>query len=474
MNEQTEKKKPERKSTPPERTSNPPGEMIGGTPTQKLHKTLGNAGVLIESAIVEKVDDAVRPVTGEIDELKERLDRNDDNYTAALGEAVSREETAQGGIEAVELNTRTLEGVKDEFGEMKAKFIEHGGKVEEYKVKVDGVELNFEQLREYITIKDKGFEFRAKELEHDFKETVERIKASTKAEVAKLSGVFLEAMKEFELMQKGLNKRVGAAEKEAENAKKIVEEARTIAHDVEAHVEGAKDIASDVASRQEDMASEVSGLGRQVDQVRTSMLPPPAPVSAEEEVKEPSGVERMPPPPVKKVSNGKEIEATLEENNQILDKREENISNLKELATILLDRHDIEGLKETEAVKPLDITEYQGYEKLTEVSKKRLGKLAEQRTRMREQGAELKAIYEATGRLARRTGVEMKTPPPREAGKIAIENEQELESITINGNIANVIKQISTELKKQERKENIIVEGLKAVMDVNTEGELNG
>ena len=91
---------------------------------------------------------------------------------------------------------------------------------------------------------------------------------------------------------------------------------------------------------------------------------------------------------------------------------------------------------------------------------------------MREQGAELKALYEAAGRLARKTGVEMKTLPPREAKEISIEKEQQLDSTKmVNGEIANAIKEISTELKKQSYKAIIIYDGLNAVANVNMEGE---
>jgi len=482
MSAQTEKKperksKPpsERKSVPPERRSSKPPRIIGGSSTQMLHKKfadMGNMGCLIEGAITEKVGEEVGDVKVKLNEIGERIDRHETAYNAALGEAARREEAAEEALGEIETNTKTLEAVKDEFAEMKKGIAEHKKTVEEHTGKVGVLESSVEDLKTVMEAREKGMEFRARELEHDFKESVGRIREAAESRVKSVEARLAEVLEKFELMekeQKGIHKRIDTVEDDSRTTRKIADEA---AHDSEvakAAASGALEVAASIQNATNGISSDMHRMGKEVE--RLSITPPPS-ATAEEAVGETSGVARIPPPPVRMGESKKEIEEMLDEIELELDQRRATVLELKEVANILLDVYSVDGIKEAEKAVPVDFTECGGYGKLRDISKKRLDTLAGQITRMREQGAELKAIYEAAGRLARKTGLEVQKLPPREAEELAIERATEFSSITVRGDIERAAGELSRELDKQAHKIEMVHDILNKVANVDQEGEL--
>lgn len=474
---QKEQKPEKGKSIPPKTGETlPPGKMIGGSAVKKMRRELGNMGGLIEEATGEKAEAAVKPVQekvgeveGRVTDLEEKVNRNDNTYNAALGEAVRRKEAAEDALREIDTNTKTLEGVRDEFGEMKTKFVENSGKVEQYKVQVDGIELSVEQLHTHMAGKEKGLDLRVRELEYDTKERIKRIEATAKEKVDEVLNVFLGAMQEFELMQnaqKGINTRLDGVEKGVEGARKTADNALTESETASAAAEKALDVANKAHGNMSEMDSGMHSMRRDLE--RLSMTPAPTP-AAEEAVREPSGVAAMPPAPVE-VKNGngngkRQIKETLRKNEEKLLEINGQMGDGRAIVEGLIEGTSLKEISETRELTELDISAYEGYDALNKHTQKILGDLTFQLMQVRKQRAELDVVYDAVKRMARTEGCHKELSMPAVEQKTQLENVKRLTSMNVNEIMTNTAEKMEIEINKNSYIMSYIYDGIERVMD---------
>ncbi len=444
--------------------SDTPTLQPGETRLERLNRNFGRAGRLIYDVLVE-----------EIKPLNAKLQSMGTDFRAAVATAKERKQAAEEAEKKFEEAKKELEGYEN----LRAELNDYKKKVEELIAIREGEKADYElRMNEIAYDRDQAkihyerlFEAKTELLKKQYDEVTERL---NKLELSQN-----EVVEGFEQFKCGMELFKLAME---ETAERITQEHSSVSDEI-------TDVHREMTSIRNSLTpAPKEGATDEVDSIDASPPPMPPPVEAVPEEKEEEVVledlsddlseedqeetrdydmsklsksseaintpsKSSIPPEAMKDGNG--LSELLNENREELKEHEETIAELKEEIETAVE------LEEPAVVDELDVSKYEGYEKLGAAHGKTLKYLCKKRNEIRAHGAMLEVLYNATNRL-----LELEELPAlaevSETKMIALEKEEQQK---LDNAIAVMLskksaKNIAEELKRQDEMISAIRAGL--------------
>ncbi len=469
--------KPKKEISPRSGDTLPPGRKVG-IDTSKV-KALGPALAEGVQHVAEQVADAkAGAVARELGEELESVKGNVEDIQTArrasrkkLKDARERLEKTEKKLEETEKSATIAEGIAGghvyAIGEIR-------GEIEEINLDVntalsdiaeqdEAIEKLFKRVAEQSEKAD-GLKECVKAAFRTFKEEIGKAIAKEIDERTNQFEDVREIMEGLKLENKELKGRVEVAEKAAVDAS-------TDADTAKGAVEGALEAIAGIQKTANGASSDVFKLGKDVE--RLSIAPASTP-AAEEAIKEAKGVAKMPPPPVSVNGNKKEIRQMLRENEEKFLKINEEMGKARGFVETLIEETSLKEIDEPGEVSEIGVAAYEGYDALNKHTKQLLGDISFQLMQIRKQRVELKVIYDAVKRLARKEGCEKELKTPATAQNTQLENVRKLTSENVAEIIRNTVEKIKSEVNKNNYLMDYITNGLEKVIDSSLEREGEG
>ncbi|NYZ77463.1 hypothetical protein H0O02_04080 [Candidatus Micrarchaeota archaeon] len=454
----------------PDRKSNPPtGGLIGGTPREKVRVALGSTGVLIDQLVETEVKTLQNKTDGQLNEIRTQVRSAREGSRNAKGMAATAVERAGKTTGDLKRLSKRMDAAETAGKDVGGAVGTLEASVEELKEDVYGNLSDISELGNKVKrLEDKQEAAVLRPMVEILYMKQRASNRSTGKALARMIAEHRATMEDVHDILEDFNRDVEGMRGEAEEAKKAAGKAAVSAEHAEELLKSAEKVAQDLTKGHSEISDEFEVLRR------TSLMPPPsAEMTAAAEAIDPTPPEKVEVPKVEE-KNGNGLLGKIEENDKALKENGEEMEKLWKTVEILLDDKPLLGpVTEPVAVAFVDVSKYDGYETLSPMAKEKiLPGVVKQIKEVREQGAILDSLYEATGRLIRSEGLDTLRPPAQKQS-VLLEKPVKLESVLLKQIAMSTMDEIAREIRKQHNKISIITNGLERVLEArekNAEG----